>query len=150
MDINRYIWNYDNIRVLFAPYSSAYLQSFQGLLRLAFSQPLAPPYKLLRLITLPPLLVYLYIKLLPTLITISSSFINSLVIYTWLICSLLYTLSNYASHLNRFYTFAGGNQLAADLSSFAILHFLFRIIIYIIKQLHQQASGRSHLLIIIN
>ena len=65
----------------------------QELLRLAFGQPLAPPYKLLRPIALPSSLICLCTRLLPTLITISSSSIDSPITYARLTYSLPYTLA---------------------------------------------------------
>ena len=61
----------------FGPYSAASPRGSQGSPRLAFSQPLAPPYKHLGLTALPSSSVRLCTRLLPTLITISSSSINS-------------------------------------------------------------------------
>jgi hypothetical protein len=57
------------------------------------------------------------------------------------------TPGNTASHSNRSYTLPGGSRQQAEgfaLEHFTILHFLPRTIAYTAKQLHQQASGRSH------
>ena len=52
-----------------------------------------------------------------------------------------------ALHSNRSYTLPGSSRQQAEgfaLEHFTILHFLPRTIAYTAKQLHQQASGRSH------
>ena len=78
----------------FGPYLAISPRGSQGSLRLAFSQPLAPPYKHLRLIALPSLLVRLSVLgyCLPLLLyrpLLSTPYIT----YTRLTYSLLYTLA---------------------------------------------------------
>ena len=77
-----------SVRDLLAP-NSAISWELLGLLRLAFGQALAPPYKLLRLVVSSSLY-----KAITILFTILFSFINSFMTYTQLTYSLLYTWAN--------------------------------------------------------
>src|SRR5882762_1955254 len=99
-----------------------------------------PPHRFVSLSLFP-------LRLLPTLITISSSSIDSPVTHARLACSLPYTwaiLPYIRTDPTPFRVVAGSKPRASPSSNFTILHFLPRTIAYAAEQLHQQASGRSH------
>jgi hypothetical protein len=130
-----------------APYSATsreLLGAAKASLRLGLGHPLYAPRACS---LLPPPSVRLCPRVLPyLLITISSSSIDSLVTHARLACSLPYTWA-ILPHIRTnppFQGVAGSKPRASPSSNFTILHFLPRTIAYAAKQLHQQASGRSH------
>jgi hypothetical protein len=96
----------------------------------------------------PPYRFVSVLRLLPTLITISSSSINPPVTHARLTCSLPYTWASMPyirTDPIPFRVVAGSKPRASPSSNFTILYFLPRTTAYTTEQVHQQTSSRSHL-----